>query len=373
MHPLLDDLDRLIREDPSRVPARLAEQPDLAQTVGLIDPVTASEHWAQLCASSAGTAGHWNAGPARVALETAPEVYGNLNGIPAEDKDAACRILLERMLADVEHLTAAAREQLGHVAAELRRAARAHLLSLFLDGAVPRAAVSFGDPDAARLVVVLAHGIVTDLDSLPEWARTARRIRSQVADGASVPHDAVAVIAWFGYDSGTHLTALGTSHATVGAARLAGLLAGIRHRAPGAHVALVAYSYSSTMAGELIEGGGGRLVDDLFSIASAGITAEAADAIEADLYAKVFRFHATESLDDGVAPLGRMSQHPIDPRSVPGAILYESDGGPVGGHQGIATVGHASHTPADKPDEPGYFDPRTESFLDLVATLTASL
>nr|WP_232528452.1 alpha/beta hydrolase [Microbacterium sp. MAH-37] len=370
---MLDDLDRLIRDDPERVPARLAEQPDLAQTVGLIDPATASEHWALLTAGSAGSAGHWNAGPARAAIEAAPEVYGNLNGIPADDKDAACRILLARMLAEGAQLSTAAHEQLGHVAAELRRAARAHLLSLFLDGGVPRAAVSFGDPDAARLIVVLAHGIVTDLDSLPQWSRTARRIRSQVAEGAGVPRDAVAAIAWFGYDSGTHLTALGTAHATVGAARLAGLLAGIRHRAPRAHVAVVAYSYSSTMAGELVEAGGGRLLDALFSIASAGVTTEAADAIEADLYARVFRFFATESADDGVAPLGRMSQHPVDPRGIPGAVVYGSDGGPVAGTNGIATVGHASHTPPGTPEEPGYFDPRTESFLYLVQMLAESV
>lgn len=389
------------------------EHPEFAMDAGLVDPVTAVEHWDRLTASSAGSPGAWSAGPARIAMDAVPEVIGNLNGLPIADKDAACRAALRLMLdgaavsapapvrvvgqrdgasapeseagdADTtgpaaaaagarpvarRELTPEAHRQLGHVAAELRRAAHSRLLSVFLDDGTPRAVLSFGDPDTARLVVVLTHGIVTNLESMPEWARTARRIRTGLAADPQILRDDVAVLTWFGYDSGTHLSALGTRHATVGAARLAAQLAGIRHRNPGARIALVAYSYSSTMAGELVEGGGGRLIDDLFSIASAGVTAEAADAIEADVYAKVFRFFATESAEDGVAALGRMSQHPVDPREIPGAVVYESDGGDTG----IAVVGHASHTPADKPDEPGYFDPRTQAFAFLVRTLASSV
>ncbi|OZB82517.1 hypothetical protein, partial [Microbacterium sp. 13-71-7] len=73
-------------------------------------------------------------------------------------------------------LSAEARQKLQNVQDVLRADAQARLISLFFEGDEPRAAVAFGDVDAAELIVVVLHGIDTDLAAFPGWAGIARRL-----------------------------------------------------------------------------------------------------------------------------------------------------------------------------------------------------
>ena len=112
-------------------------------------------------------------------------------------------------------------QKLRKLLAVLEKDSQARLESLAMVDPGPHAVVSFGDIEAADLVIFVLHGIDTDLAHFPEWADAAQRlcvdvIRSCVARGE--PRN-VAVIAWFAWDSGTHVSALATKHATVGAAR----------------------------------------------------------------------------------------------------------------------------------------------------------
>jgi len=273
-------------------------------------------------------------------------------------------------------VSADARQKLQNVQDVLHADAQARLISLFFEGEEPRAAVAFGDLDTAELIVVVLHGIDTDLAAFPGWAGVAQRlcadtIRASALRGGSLH---IATVVWFGYDSGTHLSALATKHATVGAARLAGDLVRIHHRSADARIAVLAYSYSSTLFGELVLMDGAGPVSMAFSIASAGMTHMAADAVAEAISKRAFAFYATEASSDTTAPLGRLGAHPIDPRDIVGAIGYSSDGGPIpgsGGEHGEATDGHASQTEVDERGERhrGYFDPRAQAYLFAVQRL----
>ncbi|MBS1697551.1 MAG: hypothetical protein JST25_04015 [Actinobacteria bacterium] len=282
---------------------------------------------------------------------------------------------LAEALADPS-VSADARQKLQHVQDVLQADPQAQLISLFFEGEEPHAAVAFGDFDAADLIAVVLHGIDTDLSAFPAWAQIAQQlcidtIRASTLRGGSAR---IATVVWFGFDSGTHLSALATKHATVGAARLAGDLVRMRHRHPSARIAVLAYSYSSTLFGELVLMDGAGPVSLAFSIASAGMTRMAADAVEEAIAARAFAFYATEASSDATAPLGRLGAHPVDPRDIDGAIVYSSDGGPIpgsGGQEGEATDGHASQTQVDEHGvrHRGYFDRRAQAYLFAVQRL----
>lgn len=281
-----------------------------------------------------------------------------------------------------EDLTAEARRKLGNVRDVLAADPQARLLSLFFLGPEPYASVAFGDLDRAEAISVVMHGIDTDLAQFPAWADSARRlcadaIRASTLRGGS---GRIATVIWFCYDSGTHVTALATKHATIGAGRLAvdlDRLAALRPNGPGSRgprIAVLAYSYSSTLFGELVLLGGAGPVDAAFSIASAGMTRIAADAVAELIEEGSLVFYVTESSTDTTAPLGRLGAHPIDPRDIDGAIVYGSDGGPIpglDGYHGKATDGHASQTSVDEHGHArrGYFDPQAQAYLFAVERL----
>lgn len=271
----------------------------------------------------------------------------------------------------------ATQQQLRGVLRVLESDPQAHLESLTMGAPAPRAVVSFGDVTAADLIVVLLHGIDTDLTVFPDWAAAAQRLCADVirACVARAEPRSVAVIAWFAWDSGTHSSALATRHATLGAAQLAVDIDRLASRNGRAHLAVVTYSYSSTLLGELFALNIGEQVRTAFSIASAGVTQAAQVALTAAIADGDLVLYATESAPDSVAPLGRLGRHPIDPRSIPGVIVYDSDGGDApaiegGTADGLAVDGHASLTSEEEHGRHvGYFDPRGQGYLTMIARL----
>lgn len=255
---------------------------------------------------------------------------------------------------------------------------QATLQSFSLINDEPYAVISFGDVDAADLVVYLMHGIDTRLDVLPGWADAGQRvcadvIRSCVARGEP---RRIATIVWFGWDSGTHTSALATKHATVGAAQLAIDIDRVALRNPHAQIALVTYSYSSTLLGELFALNIAEHVRIAFSIASAGVTHAAGTALADAIAQGRLTLYATEGANDSIAPLGRLGAHPVDPRDIRGVIGYDCDGGEAPGVDGgivigIPVDGHASQTSTDEhgSKHPGYYDERAQGYLTLIARL----
>ncbi|MDT0156258.1 alpha/beta hydrolase [Microbacterium sp. ARD32] len=274
-------------------------------------------------------------------------------------------------------LAAVTRQKLRNLLTVLEHDSQAHLESLTMVDPGPHAVVSFGDIRSADLVVFLLHGIDTDLGLFPAWADAAQRlcadvIRSCVSRGEP---RRVAVIAWFGWDSGTHVSALATRHATVGAARLAIDIDRVHARNAHARLVPVTYSYSSTLLGELFALDLAENVNTAFSIASAGVTHAAGVALAEAIAEGRLVLYATEGANDSIAPLGRLGQHPVDPRDIPGVIVYECDGGEAPAVDGGITIGraaegHASQTVVDEHGRhTGYYDENAQGYLTLVARL----
>ena len=270
------------------------------------------------------------------------------------------------------------RHKLQQVQSVLERDSQAQLTSFMMSGGEPRAVVSFGDVEGADLVVYLMHGIDTGLDDFGPWADAAQRvcadvIRTCVARGAP---RAVATIAWFGWDSGTHVSALATRHATVGAAQLAVDIDKLVARNARAHIALLTYSYSSTVLGELFAMNLGGDVRTAFSFASAGVTHAARVALGEAITRGDLVLYATEGAGDSIAPLGRLGQHPIDVRDIPGVIGFDSDGGEAPGIDGSTVVGvpvegHASQSSTDERGvrHIGYYDEHAQGYLTMISLL----
>lgn len=289
-------------------------------------------------------------------------------------------MVIDRLRAELARtdLPPATEQKLRGLMTVLENDPQASLQSLDLIAAGPHAVVAFGDLDTADLVVFVLHGIDTDLLAFAGWADAAQRlcadvIRSCVARGEP---RRVATVAWFGWDSGTHVSALATKHATIGAARLAVDIDRLEPRNPHAHVAVVTYSYSSTLLGEVFAMGLGEDVRTAFSIASAGVTHAAGVALTDAIARGDLTLYATESANDSIAPLGRLGQHPLDPRDIPGVIVYDCDGGEapdIGGSTTIGTAveGHSSQTSVDEHGgrHIGYYDQRAQGYLTLVARL----
>ncbi|MEJ1088137.1 alpha/beta hydrolase [Microbacterium sp. Mu-80] len=275
-------------------------------------------------------------------------------------------------------LPAPTRHKLEQVQAVLDGDPQARLESFTMVGGEPRAVVAFGDLDRADLVAYLMHGIDTDLGAFASWADAAQRvcmdvIRSCVMRGE--PRE-IATVAWFGWDSGTHVSALATRHATIGAAQLAVDIDRLVARNPDVHVAVLSYSYSSTLLGELFAMNIAGAVRTAFSIASAGVTHAAGVALGEAITRGDVIVYATEGAGDSIAPLGRLGQHPLDPRDIPGVIGYDCDGGEAPGIDGSAVVGVAveGHSSQSIVDEHGvrhigYYDERAQGYLTMIARL----
>ncbi|MEV7631779.1 alpha/beta hydrolase [Microbacterium sp. NPDC089318] len=275
-------------------------------------------------------------------------------------------------------LPAATADKLAHLKKVLAADPQARLASFSLATGEPHAVMTFGDVDTADLVVYLLHGIDTNLSRFPAWADTAQRVCADVIRACVLRGEPrrIATIAWFAWDSGDHISARATRHATIGAARLAVDIEHLVQRNPGAHVAVVTYSYSSTLLGEMFAMNIAEDVRTAFSIASAGMTHPAADAVADAIAAGDVVVYATEGAGDSIAPLGRLGQHPVDPRGIAGVITYECDGGEAPGPDGstvigISVDGHASQSSIDERGvkHTGYFDPRAQGYLTLVARL----
>ena len=275
------DLNRALTlaEDSDRSTAARLDQLAPAQPVAPMptephptgDPSAVADWWRALSAAQR-----------RWLIEQRPELVGNLDGIPAIDRDLANRTLLTRLLADP---LAAHRGALLAIQARLDNqsrldataAARAYLLGLSADGQ-GRAIVAFGDPDTADHVVTYVPGLGADLDGAPDEVDRARRLSAATAGAA--PGRSTSVIAWLGYAAPTSLVKAAQPGAAIGAEpALHRFQTGLRatHHGAAAHDTVLGLSYGSTVVG-LTGHGPGLAADDVVLIGSPGAgVAQAAD------------------------------------------------------------------------------------------------
>jgi hypothetical protein len=384
-------IDWLGSADPDDVTAWVAAHPDFASAVGLVDPERAARLWQSLAAESvpltADTPG-WAAGPLAQLLALAPVAVGNLNGIPAEQRNLFNRTSLQQLLGD-DSLDGDVRSELENVLDALngQDGMPAALLSLYLDtNGEPRAAVAYGDVENSDLLVSVTHGIANDVEQLQPWAQTTRELRTAIAEEAArrglTPGEGrqtVATIAYFGWDSGDQTSVFDTHLASSGAPGYSNLMLGLEARNPSATRAGWFHSYGTTMAGETLVADP-TVLDAAFFFGSAGISPAAADELPRLAEEGTVEVFATHAEKDWTAPLGRSlwSTHRTNPSDILDADhVLGADGGVVDfgpgadgtarTENGLPTDGHASHTGNPWYEwtgtQTGYLDPRAQSYL----------
>jgi pimeloyl-ACP methyl ester carboxylesterase len=210
-----------------------------------------------------------------------PLRFGNLNGIPAADRDVANRATLTAQLdllsracletgiplpSSAEDLTAmspgalarleeatnmsgATIRQALNVSRQVGRALSGTTLLAYEPGAYGgkgRAAIAFGDLDRANNVAVCVPGLQSGLDNFENVAGDALHLYNQARQAD--PGRSTAVIAWQGYDAPTFFNVASQSAAEQGAKLLAADVNALRTTHEGAigTLTVVGHSYGST-------------------------------------------------------------------------------------------------------------------------------
>lgn len=407
---VVNRINRLAVGNETQAREWIAAHPDFASVIGFVDPERASRLFEALQAeSSRGEDGSWAVGPLATLFATAPSAIGNLNGIPASAKNEFNRKALRDLIA--QPLTEDQRAQLEGLEEALvdfvKQGDEPALLTLFLDSTddgSPRASVAFGDVDTADQITTLTHGIETDTGNFREWGDSATNLKLDVDDilirnGSDAT---TATVVFFEWESGETGNVWGIERPDGGAERLAQIQRGLEMVNPSAQLNLAPHSLGTTMAIQMIVDNPG-LIDNAWLFGSAGITEQAASQLGEMIQNGEITVRATHATDDFVAAWGRTdffsSEHPVDPRTLPGVEEFSSDGGPVPGFSdipdenvGLRTEGHNSQASTewfytiegiglvDTPKGPvpsilyddeavGYLDPRAQAFRQMVVDL----
>lgn len=209
-----------------------------------------------------------------------PDLIGNTNGIPTGDRDEANRTQLANDIDRLSAIPADERDATERALLERAKAAREALgvpgadvdsitgepvdVNLLVyqpgafggDGAV---AVSYGDPDTADNTAIIVPGINNDGTTIVGNGEDAYRLFKQ----AQLNQESTATIAWMGYDSPSYNpkdllaspgevldmgSVIGEGRATRGGELLSDLVDGLRSTDEGerSHLSVIGHSYGST-------------------------------------------------------------------------------------------------------------------------------
>ena len=281
--------------------------------------------------------GWWQAlsADARASVMTAaPELLGNLDGLPGHARDRANRARLPRERALLEAKVARLEQRLmdnwfggsftdddaalGYARDKLRAldkveevlrppATDRFLLVLDSSGEQLKAAVAVGDVDRADHVGVFTPGFTTTVqDSLVGYDRQLAALQAESADIADQEGTGtVATVAWLGYEAPQTASVWRPSRsvatdeaASRGAVRLESFYDGLdAARKVPAHLTALGHSYGSLTTGLALQRGTG--VDDAVFFGSPGIGTDDVD----DLGLRPGRVFAVEARRDAVADL----------------------------------------------------------------------
>ncbi|MFD5095594.1 alpha/beta hydrolase [Amycolatopsis thailandensis] len=208
---------------------------------------------------------------AKVALlQGNPGLVGNLDGIPATDRDAANRAVLAREIARLQGDPKL--KGLEAIQQRLERSdPQAFLLGLDTGGD-GKAIVSAGNPDTAVNVATYVPGTGSELSKIGgDLDRSDKMWAAATTSGSP----STAVITWLGYDAPNEITdAASAEYADGGKAALAGFQDGLRetHQGPPSHNTVMGHSYGTTVVGHAAQDGG-LAADELVFVASPGVGA----------------------------------------------------------------------------------------------------
>ncbi|MGK5680821.1 alpha/beta hydrolase [Actinoplanes sp. URMC 104] len=221
-------------------------------------------------------------------LATEPASLAGLDGLPAADRDAANRLLLDDRRAEVDRAITAAtgrerdrlREVRDGLAALSDRLAgesgpRAYLLRLDTAGE-GRAVVALGDPDRAGSVLTHVPGMTADLVSLGGELARAERVAVRAAELG--PQTATSAILWLDYDAPDFVgEAASARRADAATPALRHFQEGLRagHEGPPARQVVLGHSYGSLVVGRAAAGAG-LAADGVVFVGSPGVGVDSA-------------------------------------------------------------------------------------------------
>ena len=221
-------------------------------------------------------------------LATEPAWLAPLDGIPAADRDAANRLLLDERRAEVDRALAAAgrgeRERLRAVRRGLDALAdrlagdegeRAYLLRLD-PSEEGRVVLALGDPDRADNVVTHVPGMTADLASFGGELTRAERVAGRATELG--PAAATSAVLWLDYDAPDFVDeAASARQAEAGAPALRHFQEGLRatHDGPTARQTVIGHSYGSLVVGKAAAVAG-LPADNVVFVGSPGVGVDSA-------------------------------------------------------------------------------------------------
>ncbi|MEV6970819.1 alpha/beta hydrolase [Hamadaea sp. NPDC051192] len=273
-------------------------------------------------------------------LDAYPQLVGNLDGLPATDRDSANRLTLRSHLAELTTGDGDARdlERSQRLLDRLERNEygdpNEQLFLLGIDNSGDgRAIVAVGNPDDAANTCVLVPGVGTTLDGMTGQIDRATTMQRGAYAQAVGTGESVSVIAWLGYDAPeADWSAISHKRAEAGAPLLDGFVDGLHvtHGNGPAHTSVLGHSYGSTVVGNAAHDGNGLAADDIITAGSPGMDVNTV----ADLQIDPQHVWAGAAKDDPIAgPLGSIwgihDNEPTDPSF--GANRFHVD---TSGHSG---------------------------------------
>lgn len=297
-------------------------------------------------------------------LQANPGFIGNLDGIPAEDRDAANRAVLAQEITRLQSDTSEAGQHKlrGLVDIDNRLnhpqpgQPQAFLLGLNTadDG---KAIVSIGNPDKAANVATFVPGTGSDLGKIgTDMGRSDKMW--DMANRSGSP--STAVIAWLGYDAPDELpNASSGDYADGGKGALAGFQDGLRatHQGDPSHNTVLGHSYGTTVVGYAARDGGLN-ADDLAFIASPGVGVDSVGELHLDGVDQAQigqHVHATVAEHDIIHAanreiLGHDIMHGQDPADKEfGGQVFTSDPGTAGPLGMFTTEAHSEYWEDNNP------------------------
>ncbi|WP_069630048.1 alpha/beta hydrolase [Streptomyces niveus] len=216
-------------------------------------------------------------------LDVAPDLVGNLDGIPALARDEANRNYLPVLIDSLERQGGDdAETKLGGLRAIEEKLGKPTIPPMYLlgigDEGNGRAIVSYGNPDTSKNVSAYVPGLGTKLDG--EFAGGTVQRALDTAIGAQGHDPSSASIVWLGYDAPQNVDVISTGDAERGAPAynefMNGL--GVTNENKDPHLTAIGHSYGSLTVGTAAQQNGGIPgADDIILLGSPGVGVDKAE------------------------------------------------------------------------------------------------
>ena len=291
-------------------------------------------------------------------LAVYPDLIGNLDGIPAEVRDAANRDNLQLLIGKLEGRDdERSQTQLAGLRAigeQLRDGGNPPMYLLGIgDEGNGRAIVAYGNPDTARNVSAYVPGLGTALDE--EFAKSDLKRARDTAIGAREYDSSSASIVWLGYDAPQlsvdggmeNAEVMSAGQARAGAEAYNEFMTGISatNQSEDPHVTAIGHSYGSLTVGQAAQMRGGVPgADDIVLVGSPGTGAKSADDLGVG---REHVFVGAAENDPVTAAPAKIEARGMATGAVSGAVVGGALGGPVGAAVGGFGGGAAAYLAQD--------------------------